>query len=842
MWPLRKNPRQRRLDVRKTRPQQEASVWRRFRDAGGPPALGLALAFYLAALGLDLWPTGRIPYRIGQYMPRDVHARVAFELPAPEVEPVQLPPRGPAPARFEIDTSVLDRIAEEMPALLAETVQPPAEGPEPGAAATTRPAGGENAPASQPADGATTRPAEDEGPATTRPALQTLAEMLGSDGVERYLAEVSTLRTRLGELLIVRPERLDDERIVEAPEMRFQRREGHDLVSAGPDALLPAGDAEALVPRLERLVEGFPAASRGLVLERLVATFVEEGHPLYTYDAEASARVAPVEVRPVRKDPERYHPGDRIARATRRDEEAVERNVPLSRSDWQRLRLEHEAYRQAILRERPWGEWARLAGRALVLLAATVAMCVYVARYEPSIVRQFRRGLAVAGVMVAMLAVAKLMDVWLNWNPHAAVLPVLMGSMVLAIAFDQRLALAAGGFLSVVLAMQLRGGVPLAMLFMAVAAVSVFQMRDVRSRSKLVEVAATAAIGGFAVVAAWGLIEQAPWRFILTDGLWAAGFALLAGFLIQGTLPVIERVFGAATSMTLLEWCDASKPLMRHLAMMAPGTYNHSLQLGAMCEAAAEAIGGRGLLARAGAYYHDIGKINKPNYFVENQAGSPSRHSKLSPAMSQLIITGHVKDGLEMARDYGLPKALHEFIATHHGTTLVQYFFQAAAEKSKREGDKRGPEETEFRYPGPRPRSKEAGILMLADASESSVRAMERPTPARIENQVHAMVTRRLMDGQLDDCALTLREVHIIEQSLVRSLCGIYHARIAYPTPAGEKPSPAEQNRAADRKSQAAPAEVGSRPPAEAAKSEGPARRAHALAPDPEDSEQVAES
>jgi hypothetical protein len=210
-----------------------------------------------------------------------------------------------------------------------------------------------------------------------------------------------------------------------------------------------------------------------------------------------------------------------------------------------------------------------------------------------------------------------------------------------------------------------------------------------------------------------------------------------------------------------------------------------------MCEAAAEVIGARGLLARVGAYYHDIGKINKPEYFTENQAGSASKHERLSPAMSLLIILGHVRDGLELAREYALPRVLYEFIASHHGTTLVQYFYHQAGEQRRGASD-RPPEEAEFRYHGPRPHSKEAAILMLADAAESSVRSMADPTPGRIENQVHTMVTRRLMDGQLDECDLTLKEVHQIEASLIRTLCSTYHSRVAYPTPSGQKPSAAE--------------------------------------------------
>jgi len=227
--------------------------------------------------------------------------------------------------------------------------------------------------------------------------------------------------------------------------------------------------------------------------------------------------------------------------------------------------------------------------------------------------------------------------------------------------------------------------------------------------------------------------------------------------------------------------------------MEAPGTYNHSLQLGAMCEAAAEAIGARGLLARVGAYYHDIGKINKPDYFVENaDAAGESRHDKLSPAMSMLVIIGHVKDGIEMAKEYGLPHVLHEFITTHHGTTLVQYFYDAAAKQKNGPADRR-PQEQQFRYPGPKPSSKEAGILMLADAAESSVRALSNPTAKQIEEQVRTMASRRLTDGQLDACDMMLREVHTVEASLIKGLCGIYHSRIVYPAPPGQKAAASEQ-------------------------------------------------
>ena len=227
--------------------------------------------------------------------------------------------------------------------------------------------------------------------------------------------------------------------------------------------------------------------------------------------------------------------------------------------------------------------------------------------------------------------------------------------------------------------------------------------------------------------------------------------------------------------------------------MEAPGTFSHSLLIGSIAEAAAEAIGANGLLCRVGAYYHDIGKIGKPRYFIENQMGTASRHDQLSPAMSQLIIVGHVKDGIEMAREYGLPAVIRQFIETHHGTTLIEYFYEEARKKT--DGKTSPPAEAEFRYPGPRPQTKEAAIVMLADTVEGAVRALTEVTPTKIETVVHNMAMKRLQDGQFDECELTLRELSRIEDSLSKSLAAHYHGRIAYPKPAEQSQQTAENEK-----------------------------------------------
>ncbi|MEL7474326.1 MAG: HDIG domain-containing metalloprotein, partial [Planctomycetota bacterium] len=243
--------------------------------------------------------------------------------------------------------------------------------------------------------------------------------------------------------------------------------------------------------------------------------------------------------------------------------------------------------------------------------------------------------------------------------------------------------------------------------------------------------------------------------------------------------------FNFTTPLTLIDLRDTKQPLLKELQRRAPGTYNHSLNVSSIAEAAADAIGADPLLTYVGGLYHDLGKMNKPEYFVENQSGGPSKHDKLAPAMSLLVIIGHVKDGLEMARANDLPRPLHHFIDGHHGTTLVEYFYHRAktqAEEAEASGDDAEiPEELEYRYPGPRPQTKEVAMLMLADAVESATRAMPEPTPSRIDQLVRDLARKRLLDGQFDQCDLSFRELSLAVEAISKTVASIYHGRIAYP-------------------------------------------------------------
>jgi putative nucleotidyltransferase with HDIG domain len=231
------------------------------------------------------------------------------------------------------------------------------------------------------------------------------------------------------------------------------------------------------------------------------------------------------------------------------------------------------------------------------------------------------------------------------------------------------------------------------------------------------------------------------------------------------------------TAMKLIELSNPNQPLLRKLLVEAPGTYHHSIMVGNLAEAATEAVGGNSLLARVGAYYHDIGKTKRPYFFVDNQFGAENPPDRLSPALSALIIASHVKDGLELAHEHKLPEAISQFIREHHGTTVIRYFYRKAVEMDT--GD--GVDETDFRYDGPKPQTKETAIVMLADASEATTRTLKNPTPQTIEQVVRRLIKERLEDGQLDEANLTLKDLDVIAQTFTRVLTGVFHQRIEYP-------------------------------------------------------------
>jgi len=273
---------------------------------------------------------------------------------------------------------------------------------------------------------------------------------------------------------------------------------------------------------------------------------------------------------------------------------------------------------------------------------------------------------------------------------------------------------------------------------------------------------------------------SSPLRYLLLilNGIVSSGVVLLL-------LPVFEYLFQTVTNISLLELADFHHPLLQRMAMEAPGTYHHCLVVGNLSDSACEAVGANSLLARIGAYYHDIGKLQKPYYFSENQDTSNSRHDTLSPSMSKLIIMNHVKEGVELAKKFRFKPSLINFIQQHHGNSLVFYFYHRALEALEED---REIKEEGFRYPGPRPSTKETAIVLLADSVEAATRALKDPSPTNIEEVVHKVINNKFIDGQLDECELTLKDLEKISAIFIRILSGIYHSRVSYPEETRSEP------------------------------------------------------
>lgn len=447
------------------------------------------------------------------------------------------------------------------------------------------------------------------------------------------------------------------------------------------------------------------------------------------------------------------------------------------------LRSEYEATEAQVT-------WKQRAVRVSTVLLLFFVLAVlnghYLVRNEPRLVANFGRLSIYLAVLVATVSLARALS-FDPWRAEAA--PILATVMVFAIAYNQVLAILTAFSLSLITTLSTGGDVSQFVMLMGVSATAVILLPGVSSRSTVVIVGACTAATWFLLYWGTAIIEEQT-----SINLWSepnewfqclrgAGWCLAAGFLVSGSLPFIESALGVVTDISLLELGDVSHPLLQELVRRAPGTYNHSITVASIAETAADAIGANGLLVRVGAYFHDIGKMLKPHYFVENTiAGDENRHQHLAPAMSTLIIIGHVKDGVDLARQHSLPPALIDFIEQHHGTTLVAFFYHEAARQADLHPDHRtDAEESNFRYPGPKPQSKEAAVLMVADAVEGASRTLSEPTPKRIERLVHDIAMKRLLDGQFEECGLTLTELVTVEESLTKSLTALYHGRVKYP-------------------------------------------------------------
>ena len=397
----------------------------------------------------------------------------------------------------------------------------------------------------------------------------------------------------------------------------------------------------------------------------------------------------------------------------------------------------------------------------------------YIHKYYPAINKEFSKIVMISILNVFPVILARLFGMMSNY-----IIPLACMPMLITLLLNYKISLVFS-MLNVIL---IGGAVGFNPNIIILAILNVVLggtlLRKMQQRNDILYSSITVAVLSSILTFSVGTLTTNNFMEILADSTFAAAGAILSGILTIGVLPFFESTFDIVTNAKLLELSNPNNPLLKKLLMEAPGTYHHSILVANLAELAAEQVGGNPLLARIGAYYHDVGKTKRPYFFRENQFGKKNPHDRLKPEISSKIIISHVKEGSELAKEYNLPKTIHDFIVTHHGETLVKYFYLTVKNNSENPDEIK---EEDFKYPGPKPMSKEQGIVMLADSTEAAVRSINEPTEEKIEKMVNNIIDDKLASGQLDNCDLTLRDISKIKKCFLKALNGIHHERIEYP-------------------------------------------------------------
>lgn len=429
----------------------------------------------------------------------------------------------------------------------------------------------------------------------------------------------------------------------------------------------------------------------------------------------------------------------------------------------------------------PGADGARVAGLAVVLGGVVFLACRYFLKFEADAVGSLRRVAALATLLLLLLLAARAHRA--TGQPSLLWLPLPTVTVILALLLSPRFAVAFAALALGMVTLVAWGAhelLPALLMLSAGSLAGALYSFRVRRPSRLIGIGAIVGVTQLLVLAAAALVrDEAPAdALLLRRLLLALAHGLASGFLVLGLMPLFEKLLDRLSDLTLLEYSNQNEqPVLRRLQVEAPGTHHHSFLVGTLAEAGAEAIGANGLLCRVGAYFHDIGKMNKSEYFSENSTDARALHARLSPDMSKLIITAHPKDGIELAQLHHIPRPIQAFIEEHHGTTAVEYFWRMAV---KQRSEEEVPKDS-YRYAGPRPQTKETAVVMIADSVEAASRTIQEPTPARLAQLVDDIVRMKMDDRQLDECQLTMRELSRMKEAFVQVLGGIHHRRPAYP-------------------------------------------------------------
>lgn len=466
----------------------------------------------------------------------------------------------------------------------------------------------------------------------------------------------------------------------------------------------------------------------------------------------------------------------RYSATYKKNERIIEANVPVTATHIAAL----DAYRNEMstrsLAENRRRYFGVALGKTLIGLGVIAIFAGYLFIYRRRVFESFNRMLLLAFIAAMPLSVA----FYAAWSGNVSdyLVPVAIASILTTVLFDAELGLMMSLAVSLIVTTLLPGGTQIGIIYFLAGGMGVLTVGRVRHRRQFYRsMAVVPLVMAVSVLATHDWITFPSPASVGGDVFLAAINGFFSTVIAMGLLPVLESTFRIVTDITLLELSDLNNPLLKEMAVKAPGTFSSVLMVGALAESAAERIGANPLLARVGAYYHDIGKIAIPEYFIENQMGGENPHDRLSPHMSSLVIASHVKEGYELGMRYGLPEAILDIIMQHHGTSLMASIYQKAVES---EHNGKVPDE-DYRYPGPKPQTREAGIVMLADLVEAASRTLQERAPGRLKTLVNTIIKKRFMDGELDECDITLRDIHNIEESFLPVLVGSHHGRIAYP-------------------------------------------------------------
>jgi putative nucleotidyltransferase with HDIG domain len=457
-------------------------------------------------------------------------------------------------------------------------------------------------------------------------------------------------------------------------------------------------------------------------------------------------------------------------------EVVLAKNQKVTEKDLEKLLSLSQFRLKTSFTSQPWHFILPLLGRIFFVGVVILGLALFLYALRPNIFFDNSKLLMIASILIMQVILTYL--IVFRWHLSEYLIPVTIASMLLTILLDLEVGLVFTFSLGILLGVLNFFDFKLAFVTIVAGSLACFSVKEVTHRYRFYRPMLYISFVYIVFVYFSESLKLSSSGSILS----LCGYGLFNGFistiLTIGLLPIFESIFGQTTDITLLELSNLNHPLLKRLSLEAPGTYHHSIIVGNLAEAGAKAIGAKSLLARVGAYYHDIGKVEKPEYFVENQMGAKSKHEKLTPSMSALILESHVKEGMEMAKDAKLPQTVIDFIGQHHGTTLMSYFYNKALERGGAQNLK-----DEYRYPGPRPRTKETAIVMLADAVEAASRTLDDPKPSRLKSLIHKIIDSKLEAGELADSNLTFKELSAIEQAFLPVLISIFHPRVDYPEP-----------------------------------------------------------